>query len=78
MMKSFIQKYHIFTHMTLLAAILIIGAPVIFGFIISTQSPIEVFSDYSHPRSGWPQEDPSKGSENIAFIHPTLYQERFS
>ena len=44
MMKTLVEKYHIFTHMMLMAAILIVGAPVIFAFIISTQSPIEVFS----------------------------------
>ena len=44
MMKTLVQKYNIFTHMMLMGAILIVGAPVIFAFIISTQSPIEVFS----------------------------------
>ena len=43
-MKTLVQKYHIFTHMMLMGVVLIVGAPVIFAFIISTQSPIEVFS----------------------------------
>ncbi len=44
MYKTLVDKYHIFTHIILIVSILIVGAPVIFAFIISTQSPIEVFS----------------------------------
>ena len=44
MVKSLVYKYHLLVHMTLIAAVGIVGAPVIFAFIISTQSPIEVFS----------------------------------
>ncbi len=44
MYKTLVEKYHIFTHIILIISILIVGAPVIFAFIISTQSPVEVFS----------------------------------
>ncbi|RMF91242.1 MAG: carbohydrate ABC transporter permease [Nitrospinota bacterium] len=44
MYKRLVRRYHLFTHLALIVAVLAVGAPVIFGFIISTQSPVEVFS----------------------------------
>ncbi len=64
MVKTLIQKHHIFSHMALIVAILIVGAPVIFAFVISTQSPTEVFSypprlfpgsHYSNYERAWQQ-----------------------
>ncbi|MGQ4810570.1 hypothetical protein NKDENANG_04048 [Candidatus Entotheonellaceae bacterium PAL068K] len=56
------HQHHIHIHIALIASIVIVSAPVIFAFIISTQSPIEVFSyppklspgtHYSNYRTAW-------------------------
>ena len=76
MMRTLVRKYHIFTHMALLGAILIVGTPLIFGFIISTQSPTEVFSyppkllpgsHYSNYQKAWNQVSLGRMMFNSAF-----------
>ena len=75
-MRLLLRKYHIFTHMALLVSILIVGAPLIFGFIISTQSPTEVFSypprlvpgsHYSNYQTAWNQVSLGRMMFNSAF-----------
>jgi sn-glycerol 3-phosphate transport system permease protein len=76
MIRTFVKKYHIFTHITLITVILIVGAPVIFGFIISTQSPIEVFSyppkltpgsHFSNYQKAWKQVNMGRMMFNSAY-----------
>jgi sn-glycerol 3-phosphate transport system permease protein len=77
MIKTFVHRYHILTHMALFAAILIIGTPVIFAFIISTQSPIQVFSfppnllpgsHFSNYQKAWQQVNLGRMMFNSAYI----------
>jgi sn-glycerol 3-phosphate transport system permease protein len=76
MYKKLVRKYHIFTHVALIASVLIVGAPVIFAFIISTQSPIEVFSypprllpgsHYSNYKTAWQQVNLGRMMFNSAY-----------
>ena len=76
MYKTLVEKYHIFTHITLIVSILIVGAPVIFAFIISTQSPVEVFSyppklslgsHYSNYSTAWQQVNLGRMMFNSAY-----------
>ena len=62
MIKKLVYQHHIHIHIALIVSIAIVSAPVIFAFIISTQSPIEVFSyppklspgiHYSNYRTAW-------------------------
>ena len=64
MIKKLVYQHHIHIHIALIVSIAIVSAPVIFAFIISTQSPIEVFSyppklspgiHYSNYRTAWQQ-----------------------
>ncbi len=76
MVKTLIYKHHIFSHMALIVAILIVGAPVIFAFVISTQSPTEVFSypprlfpgsHYSNYEKAWQQVNLGRMMFNSAY-----------
>ncbi len=76
MYKTLVEKYHIFTHIILIVSILIVGAPVIFAFIISTQSPVEVFSyppklslgsHYSNYSTAWQQVNLGRMMFNSAY-----------
>ncbi len=75
-MRTLLGKYHVFTHIALFGAVLIVGAPVIFGFIISTQSQTEVFSyppkllpgsHYSNYLQAWQQVNLGRMMFNSAF-----------
>ena len=75
-MRTLLGKYHVFTHIALFGAVLIVGAPVIFGFIISTQSQTEVFSyppkllpgsHYSNYLQAWRQVNLGRMMFNSAF-----------
>ena len=65
MMKTLVRKYHILTHMALFASILIVGAPVIFAFIISTQSPIRSFQLSTQTASGIPLQQLPEGLAQV-------------
>ncbi|NIQ37075.1 MAG: ABC transporter permease subunit [Proteobacteria bacterium] len=76
MIKTLVHKHHVFSHLALIAAILIVGAPVIFAFIISTQSPTEVFSypprlypgsHYSNYQKAWGQVNLGRMMFNSAY-----------
>jgi len=77
MIKTLVRRYHILTHMALFASILIIGTPVIFAFIISTQSSIDVFSyppkllpgsHFSNYKVAWTQVNMGRMMFNTAYI----------
>ena len=77
MIKTLVRRYHILTHMALFASITIIGAPVIFAFIISTQSSIDVFSyppkllpghHFSNYKAAWTQVNMGRMMFNTVYI----------
>ena len=77
MIKTLVRRYHILTHMALFASIIIIGAPVIFAFIISTQSSIDVFSyppkllpghHFSNYKAAWTQVNMGRMMFNTVYI----------
>ena len=77
MIKTLVRRYHILTHMALFSSIIIIGAPVIFAFIISTQSSIDVFSyppkllpgsHFSNYKAAWTQVNLGRMMFNTVYI----------
>ena len=77
MIKTLVRRYHILTHMALFSSIIIIGAPVIFAFIISTQSSIDVFSyppkllpghHFSNYKAAWTQVNMGRMMFNTVYI----------